>query len=255
MGAVLSSMPAGAVLLSYWVSFRTAQAIRRQDDHAVAGLRIPFIVAFVLMLATTPWRWFIGAVIVFLLFVGTAVVRVRFVRPRNASVRRPPRVPFPRTFAGNVLPLVGVARFFLIVSDSPWLPSERLTSPTGTTVGYVLSSGTDLVLLRDSDRQVVRVPVSARREVCELERGSTLSWPAADVRVAHERRTRLRQVRTKPSHVTAGYRGDVSCAFAANVGRKMWRSIEGRNMWRRPSRPRATTRASLMESSPFAPAL
>jgi hypothetical protein len=64
--------------------------------------------------------------------------------------------------------ICGGLLILILFGSPPWLPTERIDSPSGSITGYVLDSGNDeLTVLQDSPRTVIRMPASeTKRSYC-----------------------------------------------------------------------------------------
>jgi len=110
-------------------------------------------------------------------------------RRRSGAGKSMPAVPNPlahgsrsRSYLVAVV-AVGLTVTLLVGLASPWLPSERIEMVDGSTlVGYVVEeSAIELVVLRERDRQVVRVRVDAvaDRVFCDDPAGRSCSRSSA----------------------------------------------------------------------------
>jgi hypothetical protein len=83
---------------------------------------------------------------------------------------------------GIVVAMLVVLGVDIATADQPWLPAERITvTGRDSMVGYVLGlEDHDLVILRDSDRLVMRIRVSEveSRQICQPkgQRDPALAW-------------------------------------------------------------------------------
>ncbi len=123
----------------------------------------PFAVLFASAAAFLSFRWMLH-----LLKKGSAPLRSAFGQRGWRTIRGVAIVMFLMGLAGGA-----------IFSDRPWLPSERVTTKSGTLVGYVVEVGAEwTTLLVAKDRRVVRVrsdDVEARQVCREADYGGIAS--------------------------------------------------------------------------------
>lgn len=183
LGALLAGLPAlgTACLLAALVFL--PEAIR-EGDH----LRGPLIgtgVALTVGFFLAPEAWFL---IGLALFVGMTLSSLLAVGVREAWSKRSRRkLPFflrksdqpQRISAGSTFLLIALLGWGAVASsDRPWLPPEEIRTTTAKTItGYVIDSSSGLLLMREHDRSILRIPDRevARRTVCGTDASSPRS--------------------------------------------------------------------------------
>jgi hypothetical protein len=92
----------------------------------------------------------------------------------------PPRAGWPmKVLLAALMFAFPASALIALLDDEPWLPAERITA-TGSVdvVGYVIEEQDDeLLVMRESDRLIQRVPAKARRTFCTLDESPTRSQP------------------------------------------------------------------------------
>lgn len=150
VGAMLDSWPAMAMLVVLFgiVAFATNPRGNSAPRWAVAAA------ALIAALFVMPWTFALIAVVAWGAVKG-------FDRMRRVSRTEQQKKAPPWGLTGIVVLLAAVV---FAVSPVPWLPAETFTvdgTDDEQLVGYVLGEdGEDLLILRDRDRRVLRVPLS-----------------------------------------------------------------------------------------------
>lgn len=177
MGALVAGLPAIGILCVISVAMLLPEAIREGDK--LLGPLIGTVVALLIGFALAPRHWFVIGVVVLL---GATVLSYALVGFRVLWGRRIEK-PLPFILSKSKLPqdvgplaslsLLGLVAWVAVAaSDRPWLPAEDISTATaGVITGHVLTDSKGLVVLRDSDRSVVRLGEDEvrEREICDVD--------------------------------------------------------------------------------------
>jgi hypothetical protein len=183
VGALVAGVPAIGMACILAMGVFLPEAIREGDR--LRGPLVGTFAAILLGFATAPWHWFLlGSAFL----VGTTALSFLMIAARRrwerTKARQPPFVLRKSEFQQDLHPLAALgllATLGLIAtacSDTPWLPSEDIsTSEEGTITGYVLDQTSGFVVLKDSDRSVVYLHGDdvKTRSVCATSDRSTRS--------------------------------------------------------------------------------
>lgn len=183
LGALLAGLPAIGTACMLAAGVFLPEAIREGDDlrGPVVGTLAALSIGFVL----APAFWFLIGVG---LFIVTTSGSFLVVGARRQWTRRSTRkLPFMLRESEHKQRVPTVATLALIAmlgwiaaatSDRPWLPPEDVTTTEfGTITGYVLHDSSGLLMLRESDRAVLRIPEDevSKRTVCSTDSRSAQS--------------------------------------------------------------------------------
>jgi hypothetical protein len=182
LGALLAGLPAIGTACMLVVGALLPEAIREGDD--LRGPITGTIVALLVGLALATERWFyLGLVWLFGMTVSSfAIIALRRAW-RRTSARPLPFMLRKSEYPQNAHPVVAVGLLLIIgwcaaaVSDRHWLPPEEVATSAGVVTGYVLDDSDGLLLMKDSNRSIVRIPRSnvVRRAVCITDASSPTS--------------------------------------------------------------------------------
>lgn len=191
LGALLAGLPAIGTACTLAAGVFLPEAIREGDDlrgpimGTLAALSIGFLLA--------PMFWFILGVGLFV--VTTSGSYLVLGARRQWMQRLTGKLPFILRASEHKQRVPTVATLALIAmlgwiavatSDRPWLPPEDVTTTEyGILTGYVLDDSSGLLLLKESDRAVLRIPEDevSKRTVCSTDSRSAQSlmskifWP------------------------------------------------------------------------------
>jgi hypothetical protein len=183
LGALLAGIPAIGTACVFAVGLALPEAIREGD--ALRGPIIGTVVSLLLGFALAPQRWFVSGVawVVTMCLLSFVLVGARALWTQRSS-RRLPFMLRKSEMPRSTHPIVELALVALVgwaavaASDRPWLPPEDVRTTTdGTLTGYVLDDSSGILLLRDSDRSVIRIATDniSERTVCTTDARSPRS--------------------------------------------------------------------------------
>lgn len=176
LGALLAGLPAVGVACLLAATVFVPEAIREGDE--LRGPIIGTVAAVIIGFVLAPVLWFVVGIGLFVVStaasLGTVAARRSWTRkssrPLPFVLRKseyPQRVPPVAT-----LVLIAILGWLAVAtSDRPWLPSEDVTTTTsGTITGYVLEDASGILMMRDSDRTILRIPDDevSKRAVCSV---------------------------------------------------------------------------------------
>lgn len=182
IGALLAGLPAIGTACLLAASVFVPEAMREGDElrgpvvGTVAAIGIGFVLA--------PALWFaIGVgLFVFSMLASGAAVAARRAWARRSSRRLPFLLRTSQNPNGAspmaTLVLIAILGWLAVAtSDRPWLPSEDVTTTSGTVTGYVLEDSSGVILMRESDRTVLRFADDevTKRTVCSSDTRPTRS--------------------------------------------------------------------------------
>jgi hypothetical protein len=174
LGALLSGLPLlGGVPLVFAASM-LAEAIREGDNWR--GPAVATAVALVVAAVLAPVAWLSFGLA---LLVGTCALSLLMIGLRRAwTARFRRKLPFPlkkSEFPQDMHPAVLLALLAVFAwvavasSDRPWMPLENVSTKNGTLTGFVIDDGgSSTLILKDSDRSVLRIPTDevTSRVIC-----------------------------------------------------------------------------------------
>lgn len=183
VGALLAGLPAIGTACVLAVGVLLPEAIREGD--ALPGPIVGTVVALLIGFALAPQRWFLLGLS---WFISMTLLSFVLLGARHLWTKRwSRRLPFmlrKSELPHNSHPVVSLALIALLgwaavaASDRPWLPPEDVsTTQSGTITGYVLDDSSGLLLLKDSDRSVIRIPEDevSKRTICSTDARSARS--------------------------------------------------------------------------------
>lgn len=191
LGALLAGLPAIGTACLLAAGVFLPEAIREGDD--LRGPIVGTLAALSIGFALAPVFWFLIGLGLFVITTSGSFVVVGARRQwTQRSTRKLPfmlresehkqRVPTVATLA-----LIAMLGWIAVAtSDRPWLPPEDVTTTESETItGYVLDDSSGLLLLKESDRAVLRIPEDevSKRTVCSTDSRSAQSlmsrifWP------------------------------------------------------------------------------
>jgi hypothetical protein len=157
VGVAVVSLPIVLVMISIWMGVMWVE--QRQPLNQV-GPGVAIVYFF--LVALTPWPLLVLAVPVFGLVLIFQWLYRRYARPER------PDSMAPMILGSLVIFLVYAA----VAPVRPWMPAEAVITDSDAVVGYVLFEVDEhMVVLRDSDRQVIRLDRSPSmiRLFCDVE--------------------------------------------------------------------------------------
>jgi hypothetical protein len=182
LGALLAGLPAIGTVCLVAVGALLPEAIREGD--AVRGPILGTAVGLLIGFALAPERWFfLGLTWLVVMTVLSFILVGARERWTQRSDRRLPFMLRKSEVPQNSHPFVSLALIALVgwaavaASDRPWLPPEDVATKSGTITGYVLDDSSDILLMQDSDRSVIRIPADeiSKRTICTTDERSPRS--------------------------------------------------------------------------------
>ena len=183
VGALLAGLPAvGTACMLAAVVF-VPEAIREGDD--LRGPIVGTLASLSIGFALAPVLWFLVGLA---LFVVTTVTSLLIVGARRywtqSSTRQLPFMLRKSVMPQHVPPVATLALIAMFgwvavaTSDRPWLPPEDVTTTQSETItGYVLDDSSGLLLMKESDRSILRLPEDEvlQRTICRTDARSAQS--------------------------------------------------------------------------------
>jgi hypothetical protein len=182
IGALLAGLPAIGTVCLVAVGALLPEAIREGD--ALRGPIVGTAVALLVGFALAPERWLYLALVWLgvMTLLSFGLIGARHLWTQH-STRRLPFMLRKSERPQDSHPLISLSLLVLFgwaavaASDRPWLPPEDVATASGTITGYVLDDSSGLLLMRDSDRSVIRIPEDevSRRTICTTDERSSRS--------------------------------------------------------------------------------